>query len=410
MKNNTNNTKSGFKAEMPDGWVVMELIEIANGKISNGVFNDPKKVGTGYRLINVLDLYNEPNIDTSLLSKLNLDSKEFARNVVKWGDIFFTRSSLKLEGIAYCNINLDKSEDITYDGHIMKVSPNQEIAYPPFVRLYCISHLARQFFMSRAKQNTMTTIGQDDISDMPIPLPPLPEQKAIAHILGLMDTAIHANNQIIVQKELRKKWLMQKLLTGKMRLKGFGGEWKKLGAGEIFKSVTLKGFESEELLSATQDRGIIPRTMLEGRVTMPEGTTAGYKLVEPGDFVISLRSFQGGLEYSYYRGIVSPAYIVLKPKKKINEEFYKQYYKSHEFIGRLATAVIGIRDGKQVSYDDYCIVKIPYPSLDEQTAIAQVLQAADKELEILRKKGELLRAQKKGMMQVLLTGKKRLKI
>ena len=241
-------------------------------------------------------------------------------------------------------------------------------------------------------------------------LPPLYEQKAIACILTLMDTVIKTNNALLAKKEVQKKWLMQNLLTGKKRLKGFRGEWKKLGAGEIFKSATVKGFENEELLSATQDRGIIPRTMLEGRVTMPEGTTAGYKLVEPGDFVISLRSFQGGLEYSYYRGIVSPAYIVLKPKKRINKEFYKQYYKSYEFIGRLATAVIGIRDGKQVSYNDYCLVKIPYPSLEEQTAIAQVLQAADKEIELLKTKTEKLREQKKGMMQVLLTGKKRLKI
>jgi restriction endonuclease S subunit len=250
----------------------------------------------------------------------------------------------------------------------------------------------------------------EQIAGYKISIPKYPEQKAIAHILGLMDNAITKNNQLIAQKELRKKWLMQNLLTGKKRLKGFSGEWKKSGAGEVFKSISIKGFESEELLSATQDRGIIPRSMLEGRVTMPEGTTAGYKLVEPGDFVISLRSFQGGLEYSYYRGIVSPAYIVLKPKKKIEEEFYKQYYKSHEFIGRLATAVIGIRDGKQISYDDFCVVRIPYPSLSEQTAIAQILQAADKEIQLLKAKTEKLRLQKKGMMQVLLTGKKRLKI
>ncbi|MCR6640100.1 MAG: restriction endonuclease subunit S [Sporocytophaga sp.] len=241
-------------------------------------------------------------------------------------------------------------------------------------------------------------------------LPPLVEQKAIAHILSLMDNVINVNNQLIAQKELRKKWLMQNLLTGRKRLKGFSGEWKKLGAGEVFKSVTLKGFENEELLSATQDRGIIPRSMLEGRVTMPEGSTTGYKLVEPGDFVISLRSFQGGLEYSYYRGIVSPAYIVLKPKIQIDEEFYKQYYKSSEFIGRLAIAVIGIRDGKQISYDDFCTVKIPYPSLEEQTAIAKVLQTADKELQLLKRKSCQLKEQKKWMTQMLMTGKKRLAI
>jgi len=235
------------------------------------------------------------------------------------------------------------------------------------------------------------------------------EQTTIANLLSTWDNAITKTQALIAQKEQRKKWLMQNLLTGKMRLKGFEKtKWKKVGAGEIFESFTKKGFENEELLSATQDRGIIPRSQLEGRVTMPEGTTAGYKLVEPGDFIISLRSFQGGLEYSYFRGIVSPAYIVLKPKEKIEVEFYKQYYKSYEFIGRLATAVIGIRDGKQVSYDDFCIVKIPFPSYEEQTAIAQVLQAADKEIQLLKTKCTKLKEQKKGLMQVLLTGKKRL--
>ena len=249
------------------------------------------------------------------------------------------------------------------------------------------------------------------IAGMKLPLPPLPEQTAIANLLSTWDDAIQNTTQLIAQKEQRKKWLMQQLLTGKKRLKGFEKEkWKKLGAGEVFESFTKKGFENEELLSATQDRGIILRSMLEGRVTMPEGTTAGYKLVEPGDFVISLRSFQGGLEYSYYRGIVSPAYIVLKPKKKINDEFYKQYYKSYEFIGRLASSVIGIRDGKQISYDDYCLVKIPYPSFEEQTKIVSILQIADKEIELLQKKLNYLKEQKKGLMQVLLTGKKRLKI
>lgn len=204
---------------------------------------------------------------------------------------------------------------------------------------------------------------------------------------------------------------MHQFLTGKKRLKVFEREKrKKLGAGEIFKSVTIKGFDSEELLSATQDKGIIPRTMLEGRVTMPSTGTEGFKLVEKGDFVISLRSFQGGLEYSYYRGLVSPAYIVLKPIQKISEEFYKSYFKSYDFIGHLAVAVIGIRDGKQISYEDFCFVRIPFPKLEEQTAIVKILQAADKEIQLLKAKTDKLKEQKKGLMQQLLTGKKRLKI
>lgn len=279
----------------------------------------------------------------------------------------------------------------------------------------CLSYALETDFIKRQKRvlgqgNSVVHIYSSDLSRLKIPLPPLPEQRAIARVLSTADAAIHTTEKLIAQKELRKKWLMQQLLTGKKRLKGFEGEWIKIGAGEIFKSVSKKGISNEELLSATQDRGMIPRTMLEGRVTMPTTGLEGFKLVEAGDFVISLRSFQGGLEYSYYRGLVSPAYTVLKPKEPINEEFYKQYFKSYDFIGHLAIAVIGIRDGKQISYDDFCTVRIPYPSLEEQTAIAQVLQAADKEISLLKAKAEKLREQKKGLMQVLLTGKVRLTI
>jgi type I restriction enzyme S subunit len=142
---------------------------------------------------------------------------------------------------------------------------------------------------------------------------------------------------------------------------------------------------------------------------MPTNGMENFKLVEKGDFVISLRSFQGGLEYSYYRGLVSPAYTVLKPKMPINEEFYKQYFKSHDFIGHLAIAVIGIRDGKQISYEDFCIVRIPYPAIEEQSAVADVLSTADEEILLEKEKLETLRFQKKGLMQLLLTGKIRIK-
>lgn len=243
-----------------------------------------------------------------------------------------------------------------------------------------------------------------------ISLPLFPEQKKIAEILSKWDDAIEAQSKLVDKLKLRKQALMQQLLTGKRRLKGFDEKWERVSAGDIFKNISIKGFEKEELLSATQDKGIIPRNMLEGRVTMPAGDTKSFKLVEEGNFVISLRSFQGGLEYSDYRGIVSPAYTVLKERKPINREYYKQYFKSYDFIGRLAIAVIGIRDGKQISYDDFCIVPIPNPSFDEQTAIANILSTADKEIEIATAKLDKLREQKKGLMQQLLTGKKRVKL
>lgn len=147
------------------------------------------------------------------------------------------------------------------------------------------------------------------------------------------------------------------------------------------------------------------------KVMSPDGTLSGYKLIDIGDFVISLRSFQGGIEYSNYRGILSPAYTVLKSIMEINKDFYKYFFKSYRFIEKyLSISVIGIRDGKQISYSDLSSVKIPYPPIDEQQKIAKVLSNCDEEIRLLGKKLEMLKLQKKGLMQKLLTGEIRVKI
>ncbi|WP_168016146.1 restriction endonuclease subunit S [Halomonas salinarum] len=249
-----------------------------------------------------------------------------------------------------------------------------------------------------------------------VPVPPLSEQKKIAQILSAWDKAISATEQLLANSYKKKKSLMQQLLAGKKRLLDkngvrFSGEWKWLKASELFQTVSRRNnSDSEELLAVTQNQGVLPRSLLERRVVMPDGSTKGYKLVVPGNFIISLRSFQGGLECSKYRGLVSPAYTVLEPIKKIDEDFYKQYYKSYDFIGHLAVTVIGIRDGKQVSYDDFSFLKLPYPSLEEQQKIAVVLSFADQEVNALQQKIDALKKEKKALMQQLLTGKRRVDI
>ncbi|ELX1519917.1 MULTISPECIES: restriction endonuclease subunit S [Enterobacteriaceae] len=263
--------------------------------------------------------------------------------------------------------------------------------------------------------------GQQNLSggivkSIPVPVPPLTEQKKIAKILSTWDKAISVTEKLLANSQQQKKALMQQLLTGKKRLLNengvrFSGKWIWLRAAELFKTISQKNnSEDEELLAVTQDLGVIPRSMLERRVVMPDGSTKGYKLVVSGNFIISLRSFQGGLEYSRYRGLVSPAYTVLTPIKKIVDEFYMQYYKSYDFIGHLAVAVIGIRDGKQISYEDFSFLKLPYPEIEEQQKIATVLSAADDEIATLEKKLACLRDEKKALMQQLLTGKRRVKV
>lgn len=158
-------------------------------------------------------------------------------------------------------------------------------------------------------------------------------------------------------------------------------------ARDVFYSVTNKKHNGQfEVLSATQDRGVIPRSQVDIDIKYSEESISGYKKVDKGDFVISLRSFQGGIEYSEYEGLVSPAYTVLKNKLPICDGYYKAYFKTNDYINRLNKGTYGIRDGKQVGFEDFGDMVIHYPSLVEQERIAEILGMQDKLITLQEKK------------------------
>lgn len=174
-------------------------------------------------------------------------------------------------------------------------------------------------------------------------------------------------------------------------------------AKNVFKSHTNKKHNGEyEVLSATQDRGIIPRKEVDIDIKYDEENISSYKKVEVGDFVISLRSFQGGIEYSKCEGLVSPAYTVLKATQSIDENYYRAYFKTADFIKRLNGAVYGIRDGKQIGFEDFGNLAIHYPPLTEQQKIAEILSTCDRVIELKQQLLAEKRKQKQWLMQVLL--------
>ena len=181
--------------------------------------------------------------------------------------------------------------------------------------------------------------------------------------------------------------------------------WNYVNANELFEPIVNKNHNSDlPVLAITQDQGAVPREKIDYNVIVSEKSIAGYKVVEVGDFIISLRSFQGGIEYSYYKGLCSPAYIVLRKKNDtICNDFYRHYFKSWQFIQDLNRNLEGIRDGKMVSYQQFSEILIPYPSFVEQQKIADCLSSIDELIKISSGKLEMLKIQKEGLMQQLLT-------
>ncbi|MBD2317661.1 restriction endonuclease subunit S [Phormidium tenue] len=194
-------------------WEKKKLGDMAINGFSNGVFNDPSKVGWGYRLINVKDIYTSRSINVDSLTMLNLEEEEFRKNQAEYGDIFFTRSSLVKEGIAHSNILLSQDQDITYDGHLIRFRFNHEFYLPQFLGLALKSAKVRQQLVARGKTGTMTTIGQEDIASVQALIPCKQEQEKIAGFLTAIDQKIEAIAKQIELTEQFKKGLLQKMFV-----------------------------------------------------------------------------------------------------------------------------------------------------------------------------------------------------
>jgi len=203
---------------IPTGWNKLNLIELSKDGINNGVFNDPKKIGSGYRLINVKNLYSGNCIDVHELTLLELSLKEFLRNKAEKGDLFFTRSSLVVEGIAHSNINLSSKEDITFDGHVMRVRPNEKQINPLYLLFYCKTKFSRLYLQAHGKTTTMTTISQKDLGSLPVIFPKLKAQnRTLNNFLSFKQTIQNQTGYLEYLKNLRNKF-SNEFLSGNITL------------------------------------------------------------------------------------------------------------------------------------------------------------------------------------------------
>ena len=262
-------------------------------------------------------------------------------------------------------------------------------------------------------------ISNEDFFNLPIPFPPLAEQRRIAACLSALDEMLAATNGKLEQLKAYKKGLMQNLFVSsmgggkslninylqipKLRFPEFYDEkeWIYYNGDKMFEPIVNKNHNSDlPVLAITQDQGAIPRDLIDYNVIVSDKSIEGYKVVEIGDFIISLRSFQGGIEYSNYKGLCSPAYIVLRKRNDdVCDDFYRYYFKSNQYIQDLNRNLEGIRDGKMVSYKQFSDIMIPCPKYEEQRKIASCLFAMDDQINAYTEKVGLLGQYKIGLMQ-----------
>lgn len=221
--------KSGLEFEVPEGWDKKGLQELCLKPIVYGIVQAGPNVSEGVPYLRSTDVGGEINID-GLMKTSFIIAKKYSRSVVKPGDIVFS-----LRGnIGETSIVPNDLKEANLTQGTARISCNPYLINSHFLKYSLSNSEVHRSIIRLAKGSTFQEISLNELRKIKVPLPPLPEQRAIAQVLGKMDEAIQTTECLITQKELRKKWLMQNLLTGKMRLKGFSGEWREVHLGEFF--------------------------------------------------------------------------------------------------------------------------------------------------------------------------------
>ena len=170
-------------------------------------------------------------------------------------------------------------------------------------------------------------------------------------------------------------------------------------AEELFKNIADKNHPAETVLTIVQGKGTLPRENAGRNIHYDNASLSNYKKVEKGDYIIHLRSFEGGLEMANEDGIVSPAYTILRCKKPHSSLFYEAYFHTDEFINHvLSKSVEGIRDGRQISYDAFKWLGLPYCSLPEQEKISNLFSALNRRIEKQQQLVDALKKYKRGLL------------
>lgn len=248
---------------------------------------------------------------------------------------------------------------------------------------------------------------------------PLPDLEVQERIAAYLDEKTALIDQIIEKKKKITNLLREAIYScavefsiKKVARNGLwevgNNNWKFEKAKWIFKEINVRNKIEEEQLAVTQDNGVIPKRLCKEDYTSAS-SNENLKLVDKEDFVISLRSFQGGIEYSEYKGLVSPAYTVIRINEKYNNSYYRTYYKyllkSPQFITILNTVISGIRDGKNINFVDFQNIILPIPPMGSLSKMESLIKKIETLSVYLKNEKALLAEYKSSLISHVVTGK-----
>ena len=387
------------KTIIPSSWDIKSLGSICTD-FKYGMNAAAKEFDGLNKYIRISDIDDDTHMYTGL-DIVSPDGVLEPKYLVQENDILFARTGATV-GKTYL---YNKNDGILFfAGFLIKVNVPKDNSYYIYAQTLTKRYL--NWIQIMSQRSGQPGINAHEYSSYTFPYCPLPEQQKIADILTAQDKVTELKEQLLAQKQQQKKYLMQQLLTGKKRLPGFSGEWKKEHLGKLFSERKETNCQNLEMLAITGNQGIIPRAQLDLKDNSSDDKSKYLKVCIGDIGYNTMRMWQGVSAYSNYEGIVSPAYTILKPCSNINAKYFSYLFKMPKTISLFYRFSQGlVDDTRNLKYENFKKIRVSYPvDKEEQTAIADVLSTADREIDLLRQSIEAEKQKKKALMQLLLTG------
>ena len=309
-------------------------------------------------------------------------------NVISFscGDILISNIRPYLKKVWKATFNGGCSSDV----FVLQANDNIESDYLHYV---VANDKFINFVMSGAKGVKMPRGDKNQMKKYPLSLPQIQEQKKIGKMLSLLDERIATQNKVIEDLKKLTCAIIEKVYS---EIQG-----KEYSYGQLFNVVNErnKQMEYSNILSASQEKGMVNRVDLNLDIQFERSNINTYKIVRKGDYVIHLRSFQVGFAFSDKLGVCSPAYTILRPNSLLEYGYLSNYFTSQRFIKSLVLVTYGIRDGRSINVDEWLSMKITIPSKEHQQYIIKVIGSFDRKIESEESYATQLSKQKQYMLR-----------
>ncbi len=392
---------------------------MANVSSSNGLEKRPKLRFPGfdepYKQCRIGDIYAERSqrgaSDMELLSvtmndgvkprseiegKDNSSEDKSNYKIVRKGDMVY--NSMRMwqgaNGISPCDGIVSPAYTV--------LMPKQEINNGYFAALFKSANLINEF---RKNSQGMTSdtwnLKYPQIETIKVQIPSVSEQNKVSELFSVLDERIATQAQLVESLKKYKRGVVDGIFSRKLNF-SYPQAWAELEISELFMPISDKGYSDKIVLTIVQGEGTMPRDSVDRRIAYDKSTISSYKRVLPNDFILHLRSFEGGLEIVNEEGVVSPAYTILRARNEIIPLFFYTFFRSYWFINsKLRISVEGIRDGKSINMNTFWHIKVPVPSIEEQRHISALISSIDNRIKIAEFEYKRLLQIRVGLMQQL---------